>query len=266
MFQSGHIGTHSFPCRPKLLCLTWVRYSSPGGQPGIPGFGTEYIFILTRQRGPVDSNGEGGRESTSTGELSPTAPSSGRSGVAHQQTGDVASSRNKRVSALLWLYFGRCCCWGPTWFFEPAEGHREPRAWAVTRLQTPPGGRRGLTGLLSVSKGRAIRRRAATLCRLQSLEQSHRDGTTRRRCFSNTGAMRRFVRCRTRSYSQEAVSGPVSPARIFSLCKMSTLFGSSNLQGGKADYSPFFFFCFSTCYLRRYQATSKPRVWNKPPR
>lgn len=30
----------------KAVCLTCVKYSNPGGQPGIAGLGTPYIFIL----------------------------------------------------------------------------------------------------------------------------------------------------------------------------------------------------------------------------
>lgn len=97
----------------------------------------------------------------------PTAPSSVRSRDAHQQTGTsrVVGTNGVRLSALLLLYCGGTlgAAGGPTCSSVPAEVHREQRAEGAEGLQTPPGGRRGLTGLLTVSKGRQIRRRAATL-------------------------------------------------------------------------------------------------------
>lgn len=113
--------------------------------------------MLTRQRGPVESKGRGWWGNHQHMQGLSTAPSSVGSRDAHQQTGTsrVVGTNGVRLSALLLLYCGGTlgAAGGPTCSSVPAEVHRQQRAEGGEGLQTPPGGRRGLTGLLTVKQG-----------------------------------------------------------------------------------------------------------------
>lgn len=199
--------THWFVCR---LCFTWVRYSSPGGQPGIPGFGTEYIFIVTGRRRPVGSSRQGGTISIGDVFQQHHLASAQESRINKLETSRVVETFVCTPSTLLLLHFILRLAAAEVLLSSPCrrKDTNSSEPGGVEGLQTPR-----INWVKPVNKRRRIHRRVAT----HAFIRCYSDIVTARRGFSTTatpGRCSASVFCRTRDYSKEAVRGQVSSGRI----------------------------------------------------